>query len=318
MDVREFTKTVREELPDFLPDDVYEDLIIEDVEISKMNDQRLHGLIFRVKGSDAAPTLYIDDLHERHENGEDLGYLLVELANRYEGARHAPAPPDVDLTWDRVRENLSVRLIEKQRNRDFLRERPYVDVGNGLALICDINMGEDRGGDWRVNINRSLLESFGVDTESLFAEALNRAPEIEPPVLTDMGQALFSPDKVNLLEGDIHIAPEDLGNMYVLTNEAGTFGAAALFYPDIKEKTAEILGSGYYVLPSSVHEVILVPEAAGINEKELCDMVKQANRTVVEPQDVLSDNVLHYDRDERRLDKVIPEHERGDRVAEAR
>ena len=98
MDIKEFTRIIKEELPDFLPDEVYKDLIIEDVEISKMNDQKLHGLTFRPKGSDAAPTLYIDDLYERHQNGEDIGLLMVDLANMYKETSNAPAPPQVDLS----------------------------------------------------------------------------------------------------------------------------------------------------------------------------------------------------------------------------
>jgi hypothetical protein len=106
--------------------------------------------------------------------------------------------------------------------------------------------------------------------------------------------------------------------MYVLTNTSGSLGAAALFYPDVKDKAAELIGSDYYILPSSTHEVILVPDSAGINPKELCEMVKQANRTVVDEKDILSDNVYHYSRDERRLDKVSAEPTRADRVAEGR
>ena len=106
--------------------------------------------------------------------------------------------------------------------------------------------------------------------------------------------------------------------MYVLTNTTGSLGAAALFYPDVKEKAGELLGGDYYILPSSTHEVILVPDSADIDAKNLCDMVKQANRTVVEPNDILSDNVYHYSRDERRLDMVSAEPNRADMVAEAR
>ena len=86
----------------------------------------------------------------------------------------------------------------------------------------------------------------------------------------------------------------------------------------MKEKAAELLGSDYYILPSSTHEVILVPDTAGINAKELCDMVKQANRTVVEEKDILSDKDYHYSKDERRLDKVTAEPQLSDRVAEGR
>jgi hypothetical protein len=106
--------------------------------------------------------------------------------------------------------------------------------------------------------------------------------------------------------------------MYVLTNEAGTLGAAALYYPDVKEKAAELMGSGYYVLPSSIHEVILVPDTIDHDVRDLCDMVKQANRSFVEPKDVLSDNVYHYDKDSRDLSRVNPDREKADRVAEGR
>ena len=318
MDIKEFIKTIKEELPDFLPDDVYEDLTIDDVEVAKMNDQKLHGLTFRPKGSDAAPTLYVDDLYERHQNGEDLGFLLVDLANRYEEARHAPVPPDIDISWDKVMDNLSFRLLEKRRNTDFLANMPYADVGNGLALIVDINMPGDRNGDWRIAVNHGVMEALGVDKETLFFKAMDDVLVNDPPVLSDMTQALFSPEKDNLLDRTDPIDPSDLGGMYVLTTESGNLGASALFYPDVQEKAAELMGSGYYVLPSSVHECILVPDTAGHNEKDLCAMVKEANRTVVEPKDVLSDNVYHFDKDSRQLTKVAADRERDSMVAEAR
>ena len=318
MEVKEFISIIKEELPDFLPDDVYKDLVIDDVEVAKMNDQKLHGLTFKPKGSDAAPTLYIDDLYERHENGEDIGFLLVDLANRYAEARKAPTPPDIDLSWDKVKDSLSVRLLEKKRNIDFLSNMPYVDVGNGLAMTVDINMPGDMHGEWRIAVNHGVMQELGVDRNELFLKAMESAVSYDPATLTDMSQALFSPDKENLLDRTEPLEPMEVGGMYVLTTESGNLGASALFYPDVKEKAAEMLGSGYYVLPSSIHECILVPETAGINEKELCDMVKQANRTVVEPKDVLSDNVYHYDRESRSLNKIEPQRDKADRVAEAR
>lgn len=106
--------------------------------------------------------------------------------------------------------------------------------------------------------------------------------------------------------------------MYVLTTESGNLGASALFYPDVQDKAADLMGSGYYVLPSSVHECILVPDTAGHNEKDLCAMVREANRSVVEPKDVLSDNVYHFDKDSRQLSRVAADRERDSIAAEAR
>ena len=318
MDIKEFTKRVKEELPDFLPEDIASELIINDVEIAKMNDQKLHGITFRPKGSDAAPTLYVDDLYERYQNGEDFGFLMVDLSDRYEAARRMPPPPTVDISWEKMRDSLGVRLLEKSRNVDFLSNMPYADVGNGLALMVDINMPGGSDGDWRIAVNHGVMQQLGVDKETLFITAMDDALVNDPPVLTDMSQALFSPDRENLLDRADPLELAEVGSMYVLTTESSSLGAAALYYPEVKEKAAELLGSGYYVLPSSTHEVILVPDTAGHNEKDLCDMVKQANRTVVEPNDVLSDSVYHYDRETRDLSRVDPEREKADRVAEAR
>lgn len=318
LDIREFIEEMKSEVMSRLPDDVTGDILVDDVEVVKMNDQKLHGLTFKMPGVDAAPTLYVDEMYEAYKDGADLGYLATEMADMYSASRNAVAPPEVDLSYDNVKDKLTVRLLEKKRNHEFLSTMPYVSVGHGLAVIADINMGEDRGGDWRIAINNGVLESLGVDKERLFSDAMSNAKIYDPASLVDMSSALFSPEKVNLLERDEPIAPEDIGGMYVLTNSTGSLGAAALFYPDVKEKAAELLGGDYYILPSSVHEVILVPASAGINEKELCDMVKQANRTVVDERDILSDDVYHYSRDERRLDKVSAEPARADRVAEGR
>ncbi len=318
MNINEFIERMKAEVRECLPDDVYQDIIIDNVEVVKMNDQKLHGLTFKVPGVDAAPTLYVNEMFEAYKDGADIRYLASEMANMYSASRNAVAPPEVDLSYDNVKDKLTVRLLEKKRNREFLSTMPYVSVGQGLAIIADINMGEDRGGDWRIAINNNVLETLGVDKEKLFAQAMKNSAVVEPAMLIDMSSALFSPERVNLLDREEPIAPEDIGGMYVLTNASGSLGAAALFYPDVKEKAAELLGSDYYILPSSVHEVILVPDAPGITEKELCDMVKEANRTVVDEKDILSDNVYHYSRGDRGLEKVNPDRERGDMVAEGR
>ena len=314
----DFMDAVKRNIVNFLPDDAAENVEISETVVVKMNDQKLHGLVIREKGSDPAPTFYMDEMFERYSQGEDLGSLMVELANQYSFSRDMPRPPEVDLSWDNVKDKLTVRLLEKKRNREFLSTMPYVSVGHGLAIIADINMGEDRGGDWRIAINNSVLESLGIDKEQLFSGAMSSAKIYDRATLIDMSSALFSPEKVNLLDRDEPLASEEIGGMYVLTNESGSLGAATLFYPDVKEKAAELLGSDYFILPSSVHETILVPDNPGINAKDLCEMVKQANRTVVDEKDILSDDVYHYSKDERRLNKVSAEPNRSEMVAEAR
>lgn len=318
MEINEFIEKIKEDIRQYLPEAIKDAVIIDDVEVVKMNDQRMHGLTFRMPGSDAVPTLYVNDMFENYKDGININDLISEMGSRYVEARYAPKPPEVDLSYDKVKDRMTVRLLEKKRNREFLRNIPHVSVGQGLALIADINMGEERGGDWRIAVNNNVLETLGIDKETLFADAVRTSAVVEPAVLIDMSDALFSSERKNLLERDEPLANEEVGGMYVLTNESGTLGAVALFYPDVKDKAAELLGGDYYILPSSTHEVILVPDAVGINPKELCDMVKQANKTVVEPKDILSDNVYHYSKNDRRLEKVATDRELGSMVAEGR
>ncbi len=281
-----FINEMKEGVKAYLPEDICSNIIIDDVVVVKMNDQKLHGLAFKMPGVDAAPTLYVNEMYEAYKNGADIEELAEQIANTYIASLDMPKPPVQEapaLSWDNVRDKLTVRLLEKKRNRVFLKNMPYKNVGNGLAVIADINMGEDRGGDWRIAVNNGVLEILGVDKERLFSDAMSNAKAYDPASLVDMSSALISPEKVNLLERDEPIAPEDIGGMYVLTNSTGSLGAAALFYPDVKEKAAELLGGDYYILPSSVHEVILVPDTPDEETKIMLaeiDLLKQEAKRV--------------------------------------
>ena len=113
--------------------------------------------------------------------------------------------------------------------------------------------------------------------------------------------------------------PGELGTgMYILSNTSRIHGAAALFYPDVQEKISEALGENYYALPSSTEEFIIVPESKGMGPKEFTAMVTDANRTVVDPSQVLSDKVLRYDRDSKVLQDVTAGRELESRAAEMR
>ena len=147
--------------------------------------------------------------------------------------------------------------------------------------------------------------------------AMDNAQLIDPPILVDMNQALFVHEGENLMKRSEPLPPEDVSNMYILSNTAGMLGSAALFYPDTREHIAEVIGESYTVLPSSQHEVLIIPDSAGLPREDLAGMVKTANETVVEPKDVLSDNIFHYDRDEKKFELATPQAEKGAIVAES-
>jgi len=300
----EFISRVKEELMEMIPEELRDGLEIQDTMVLKSNDQKHHGLTFKREESDAAPTIYLDDAYARFTNGEELHALTAELKDAYLQTLSMPEPQKIDFDYDKIKDKLTVRLLEIKRNRDFLTTTPYMTVGHGLAMVCDIKMQDGDDGSWRATVTQSMLEGQNYDKRELFIAAMDNAQKIDPPILVDMGQALFTHEGENLLKRSEPLPPEDVSNMYVLSNTGGMLGSAALFFPGVMERAAEVLGGGYTVLPSSLHEVILVPDSSEHSAYELLDMVWRANREVVEPVDVLSDNIFHYDRKTRKLTTI--------------
>lgn len=302
MNRNEFIEEVKKEILCTLPEELKKDLEIQETTVMKSNDQEHHGLTFKRGESEAAPTIYLDEAFERFSGGEDMHALAREIKNAYVDTIGMPEPQKVDFDFDKIRDNLTVRLLEIRRNREFLSQTPYMTVGHGLAMVCDIKMSDGREGSWRATVTQSMLESQGYDKQELFVTAMENARVIDPPILVDMNQALFTHDAENLMLRDVPLEAHEDAKMYVLSNESGMLGSAALFYPEAKEHIASVIGEGYSVIPSSVHEVLIIPDSAGIDANELSRMVKEANRSVVEAKDVLSDNVLHYDRERGQLE----------------
>lgn len=238
-----------------LPEEVRAGLSLKEVEVVKINDQKNHGFCFQKNGSKASPTLYLDQAYDLFRHGASLERLMGDVTRAYlESIDRGLDPAEPDLSFDNIRDKLSLRLVETKRNREYLLDKPHLDVGNGLALICDLQLSRNMSECWRTVVNNGIAGS------------------IEP--------------------------------IYLISSRSRQFGAAAFFYPGVKEQAADILSEGYTVLPSSLHEVLLVPDSSQIPVRDLQNMVKETNRSQVEPKDILSDNIYHFDNFQGKLSTI--------------
>lgn len=279
--MKEYSQKMREEMQRR-----FEDLEISEIEVVKMNDQKLHGIMFKKKGVDTAPTFYIEDLIESESSFEEAA---DELARRYELTKDMEAPinsGEAVSRWEDVSDRIAFRLVGISRNVEYLKDIPHKIVADDLVLTCDIVINQEA----RAKVNRDMLKAWNITEEELFSAASKNAGKVCRPFLTEMSNMLFGPGGRNYLEEDTK--PE--GELYVLTDTNTAFGAACLFYDGIKEKICKNFGE-LYLLPSSVHEFILIPDSFAPSERELCEMVKSANEQVVSPCEILSDYVYHID-----------------------
>ena len=305
----EFIREMMEKIPEYIPESAREGLNLSLQQVVKVNDQVLNGVVFRTNDEAAAPTIYLDDAYKDAERGMPTDMIAQNIASAYMDSKdlapmQSEASPE-SLNYDKIRDQITMRLVEMKRNRQFLQDRPYMNVGHGLALTCDIQIS-GRGGAGIVSITNDLMKQSGYDKRQLFENAMADAWHNAPPTLRDMQASLTGIGDDNLLDAAEPVRDSDKAMMYVLTNGDGQYGAAAMFYPGMQERIAENLGESYYALPSSLHEYLIVPESAGIDPEQLASMVRDANRTesVIQPKDVLSDQVLHYDREAKFLENL--------------
>ena len=293
MNIKEFTALAAEGVLKCLREEGEDQVSIQATHLMKMNDQVLHGLTFH-KGDDPAPTYYLDEMFTAYTAGVGMEELFSGLVHAYrDNLANGPMPTEIpDLEYRKVRHKVGVRLLGMDYNERFLKTVPYREVGNGYALICEVLIGSSDGGLFSTIVTNSMAEEYGYNMDELFDTALDTAWKTHAASFEPLNKLLDLADEQE--------------TCFVLSTNRQMYGAAALFYPGTKEMIAHVLGESYFALPSSLHEFIIMRESQVSNQERLRQMVVEANRVVVRPEDVLSDNLLYYSKSTGELSLVLP------------
>ena len=260
-------------------------ITIEEKTVTKAQYGDLTGLIFRADGSNCAPTVYVEDFYRSYRNGCSVEELSIAAVNSM--MHYAASPPAFFEDALKDTANLRVRLLNISRNSLFLRDVPYIDTGCGLALIAEIVSGE-----YRAVVTDEILASYEMSRDELFEAAFENSLSDEPPVLFALTDMLSNGSEscVDYLEDSSRRFLPPAEALFLLSNRSCFRGAAALFYPGITARLNELMGGAFYVLPSSIHELLLLPLSEGDPQK-LAEIIGSANRTVVNDADYLSDDL---------------------------
>ena len=295
MDV--FAGTVKEALSVY-----FEDCTIQLQEVTKNNGRILHGISIREKDSNIAPTIYLEAFFEQYQNGRDFVDIVKELAKVYE-AHRVPNCFGFDAgmitDYSRAKDSICFKVVNTERNTELLSDVPSIPFCD-LSVIFYIKMPKMDGQEASVTIHNSLMDSWDVDTETLFEVAKYNTQRLMPGNVRSMESVLpglFYDEPGDFLSsGFDDIRPASEMGMYVATNRAKLHGAAVLLYDSLLSGFADRIGADFYILPSSIHELIFLPDTDMMDPIALKDMVMAVNSSEVMPEEVLSDNVYHYSR----------------------
>lgn len=299
MSYEEFKAWAADEIRAWLPPE-YADA---DVSIHRMEKLGLayDGMTVVRSGQRAAAAVNLTAFYDMYQEGKTTGDIIHEMADV--AVMQAPQMEySVFSDYEAAKDHLFIRVANKETNADVLAGMPHKEVED-LAITYHVLVNRDQNGIASAPVTDDLLRHYGVTAEQLHEDAIANSQRMLPAQLDSMQNMLFgmmTPEASDTLRDE----PYPGSTMLVLTNNVQLNGAAALFYPGVMDQAAERLGGDFIVLPSSTHEVIMIPADDMTDFRSLEQMVKDINRSQVAPEERLSDHVYHYDAQERLFERA--------------
>lgn len=265
--------------------------------VKKNNGVSKAGLSIREDEHDVSPLLYLDDYYIHYQNGELLENIIRNIRADYDKKVQMAAVKIPNLQeFENIRGRVIYRLVNYEKNKEILEDCPHIRLYDLAVTFRWVARIDDVGVSTSLITNKQVKE-WGVSVNDLVLAARQNTPRLFPAQIIDMEEMLAGMVSFILYPSDIP--------MYILTNKQELNGASALLYGDVLKDFANKKGADMYILPSSIHEVIMVPADRINDPTKLLSMVHDANTTVVSIGDVLSDSVYYYDRKTDHITEIV-------------
>ena len=303
-----FLKITEEQIKDFLPESYQDKTAVIEPRI-KNNGIVQYGFTMRGRKG-AEPLLYLEPFYEEYKRGRKLEDIWRELAKQYAAAQKKIQNISIPMGYEKIKNNLYVTVCNAEQNSQRLLTVPH-DVQEDLALTyhCKVSLFDGQGGD--IMVNNQCLDYWGISKEQLRADAWNNMMKMNPPVFLTMEETLgqlegkYSFEELSQKKSRPIEDAETDEFLYVLTNTEANCGAVYMFDEELMARIAERLDSNLLVLPSSIHEILILKEMEGVDLFDLRVMVEEIKKEVVRPEEKLSDEVYRYDRETHSLKVMI-------------
>ncbi len=265
----------------------------------KNNDYEAFGFSIAAMGEKVYPTLYVNDYYEKYQNHEmNLREIVEDLLEEYhvfrvekpEFLETVPTP----FSWEDVRDKVVVQMVSKSRNGALLQSVPHfewVDLAVVFRVVVDCHGGSIQS----VLVKNDIFESWDVTTEELKEIAIENSKRLFPLRMEPMSQTL----KEESLIQEVH---PDFPEMMILTNEFGINGASVILYEEGQlEYLAKQCQTDLILIPSSIHEFLVLPKSDQFTRDSMNAMVRDVNENLVSEDEILSDRIYYYEWNQKEF-----------------
>lgn len=275
-------------------------------DVRKNNGVVLRGLTVMQDDSNISPTIYLNSYFEEYVNGR---VTLVNVVNDVMDTYHRnKVNRSVDmrhfLSYDSVKQHVVYKLVNTEKNKELLEDIPHIEFLD-LSIVFQCMVAQEELGTASILIHNVHLKLWDVTVEKLYQAARENTQTLLQYEIKSMTEVLCEIMEAENPEGFNHdkcVAEfSDSVPMYVLSNKSRVEGAACMLYPNLVRDFAEAIGSSFYIIPSSVHELLLLPAGADDESGEIKNMIKEINDTQVSAEEILSYSLYFYDKEEGKI-----------------
>ncbi|NLL93964.1 MAG: hypothetical protein GX225_07515 [Clostridiales bacterium] len=286
---------------------------------TKNNDIKLWAVVIKEQEKNILPTIYLERYYEEYNTSIcDIGVIAQEIYSFYKNHKN-----DVEFDFEEfldfnfIRDKIFCKIINTSKNLKLLEDVPHVDTMD-LSIIFYCMVKEDKCGDQTFTIHNAHLDRWDMDVQSLYKISLENTKRNHGHELKSMSSMVTEILSNNRFENadkneEISAADKDFIDegeddekfpMYVLTNKKRLFGATCILYKDVLEEFANKMDADIFILPSSIHEIILIPVKNITDLDNYKKMVCEVNENEVDPEEILSENVYIFDRSKNSV--ILP------------
>lgn len=266
---------------------------MQSVEVLKNNGVEMVGVVIRSQGEQTGIVVYLTKERLERDTVSGLADFVCQQYKEDRTAKNSLNGIEESI-WDKqfVLSHVVYQLVNRDRNAKFLESVPQEEFLD-LALIYRVVLKVSEGEVASYVVSKKLLQEIGILPEELSQAAKENTKSLLGVYCRRLGEMLCEQFGMEL--------PQEQGtesmSIWVLTNSVKANGAVLMTYPSVLMELAEKLESNLLILPSSIHEVLILAERDNGKVEDFREMVKTVNKTGVPEQEFLSDNVYRFTRD---------------------
>lgn len=280
------------------------DCTVEVSSVLKNNGVRLDSVMIRRPQSAVCPNIYLNQIYHEYQNGMPVDQAVDAILSAWRRAGSAlDLDPDQLISHDIIRSQVVYRLVNYERNLSLMEKVPHKRFLN-LALIYYVMVYNEEMGSGAVMVRDHMLEYYDMTVDEIDEAAGINTPKLLPADFLRISDLLREFGEKNGVQSYKEISLEEESAavpLYVLTNKMRQFGAYYMTDTEVLGRIAGKLDADLFLLPSSVHECMVVPAGLWEEAEGLASMVREINLTQVSADEYLSDTVYRYEQDSGRL-----------------